>query len=135
MHRGISDIAAELMLILVVLAVGGAFLGYYYAALSRYETALGNGYEYLQYIVPVSAWSSGGRVYATFAVGPYGARLVSVLVNSSVTSCNVTVNGAAYRLPADLPANAVGYVSCSWSGPGVVTLATTSGEVSVYAGP
>ncbi|MGC9112278.1 hypothetical protein [Acidilobus sp.] len=133
--RGISDEVAELMLILVVLAVGGAFLSYYYVTLTQYEGSVGNGYEYLQYLVPMSAWSAGDQVYATFSTGPYGVRLLNVLVNSSPASCNVTVGGVAYKLPADLPAASMGYVSCRWSGPGLVTLVTGSGEVSVYAGP
>ncbi len=135
-RRSVSNIVAELMLILVTLAAGFLFLGYYYSALSQYTSQTSvSAFKYLQYLEPSMAWYSDGHIYVTFYTSPYGVEVYYVTINESQASCLIKVGSNTYRLPALLPASSMGYVLCNSSGPGTVTIGTGGGEVSVYAGP
>jgi len=57
--RSISDVVAEILLILVVLAVGTGFLAYYLYYLSYYNSYSVNAFNQLAYLVPVMSSEAG----------------------------------------------------------------------------
>jgi len=138
--RSISDVVAEIMLILVVLGVGAGFLAYYLYYLSYYNSYSVNAFNQLAYLVPVMSSERGNYLVVAFYTGPYGISLYQVLVNSTPASCTVELGNRNYTTPVTLPAYQMAEVYCPYNAssgaPVEVTLVTNSGEYEVMvSGP
>jgi len=138
--RSISDVVAEILLILVVLAVGTGFLAYYLYYLSYYNSYSVNAFNQLAYLVPVMSSEQGNYLVVAFHTGPYGISLYQVLVNSTPASCTVELGQRNYTTPVTLPAYQMAEVYCPYKAssgaPVEVTLVTNSGEYEVMvSGP
>jgi hypothetical protein len=68
--RSISDVVAEILLILVVLAVGTGFLAYYLYYLSYYNSYSVNAFNQLAYLVPVMSSEQGNYLVVPSTRGP-----------------------------------------------------------------
>jgi len=104
--RSISDVVAEVLLILVVLGVGAGFLAYYLYYLSYYNSYSVNAFNQLAYLVPVMSSERGNYLVVAFYTGPYGISLYQVLVNSTPASCTVKLGNRKLHdpgHPAGLP--------------------------------
>ncbi|MGC9209750.1 MAG: hypothetical protein ACP5FT_00535 [Acidilobus sp.] len=130
-RRSISDVVAEILLILVVLSVGATLLGYYLYNLSSYESYRVNEFDELAYIVPVAGVASNGTIKVVFNTGPYGIEVYQVLVNGTPSDCMINVSDRYYTLPALLPAAQLAEVLCTGPSPAAVTIVTNSGEYEV----
>ncbi|MCG2881458.1 MAG: hypothetical protein L7G93_00710 [Acidilobus sp.] len=138
--RSISDVVAEILLILVVLGVGTGFLAYYLYYLSYYNSYSVNAFNQLAYLVPVMSSEQGNYLVVAFHTGPYGISLYQVLVNSTPASCTVELGQRNYTTPVTLPAYQMAEVYCPYKAssgaPVEVTLVTNSGEYEVMvSGP
>ena len=142
--KDISDVAAEILLIIITLAVGVSVLSYAVYLARTIESGGSSYLSYESYVVPMAAWTSGDKAFAAFETGPYGDELYQILVNGTPASCAVSVRTYGGQVvnyttfPALLPANAVAVASCplgSASGPAYVTIVTSSEEVEMVAQP
>ncbi|MCE4623392.1 MAG: hypothetical protein F7B11_01410 [Caldisphaeraceae archaeon] len=141
--RLVSDIVAEIMMILVVLAVGVIVIAY----LSSYSTSfiniinIKNSKQQLnikQYIIPMGAYIHNNTLYVIFNTGPWGEELYSVFINNSlINSCEVSYNNNGWHsLPYTLPQNTIAVIKCqNVSLPSSVTISYSGGEVEVEASP
>ena len=128
----------------MTLAVGVSLLSYA-AYIAGIIESRGTPYlAYESYVVPMAAWTSGGKAFAAFETGPYGDELYQILVNGTPASCLVSVRTYSGQiinytsLPTLLPANSVAVASCpigGASGPTYVTVVTSSEEVEMVAQP
>ncbi|MGC9071356.1 MAG: hypothetical protein ACP5HK_01465 [Acidilobus sp.] len=130
-RRAISDVVAEIILILVVLSVGVALLGYYLYGLSYYRSVQPSSFDQLAYIVPVTGVANGSRIIVVFDTGPYGIKIYSVLLNNTPVNCTIQIGQQNYTLPVLLPASELAEVVCSGNAPASVTIATNSGNYEV----
>ena len=136
-RRSVSDIAAEIILILVVLSIGATLVGYYLYQLSYYKSiARANGFDLLAYVVPVLGVFHNGSIEVVFDTGPYGVELYTVTINGTPASCTVKIGPQSYTTPALLPANEIAEAVCPGRAPALVTLVTNSGSYEVMvSGP
>ncbi len=137
----ISEVVAEVVLIMVTLSVGSVVLTYVLSQSSAVTSRHLNEQEYLGYVTPITATAIGGKVYLVVDTGPLGADLEQVLAGATPLQCNYTAIGPtgqelAGRLPFNAPANAIATITCGLpSSATEVYLVTNVGEVSVYVSP
>ena len=136
-RRSVSDIAAEIILILVVLSIGATLVGYFLYQLSYYRnSAQANSFDLLAYAVPVLGVFRNGSVEVVFDTGPYGVELYTVTINGTPVSCAIRIGSQNYTTPALLPANEVAEAVCPGRAPALVTLVTNAGSYEVMvSGP
>ncbi len=134
--RAISDVVAEVLLILVVLSIGAALLGYYLYQLSYYGNAQPSSFDQLAYAVPVVGLSNASGITIVFDTGPYGINLYAITVNNSPANCTIKVGPQNFTTPVLLPANELVEAECNSKAPALVTLVTNAGSYEVrVSGP
>lgn len=136
-RRSVSDVAAEIILILVVLSIGATLLGYYLYQLNYYRNgAQASSFDQLAYVVPVIGVTEKGYIKVIFDTGPYGIDLYSITVNGSPANCTIGLGPQNYTVPVLLPANELAVAICPGQAPAYVTLVTNSGSYEVrVSGP
>ncbi len=141
--RSVSNIVAEIMMILITLAVGFTLIVYLSSEAGGFVSAVNNNNNQAQlalqqYIIPMGSYIHGGNLYFIFNTGPLGAQINSVYINNTlINSCVISFNGKSYALPHYLPPDAIAVINCSnvKSLTSIVTVAYNGGEVYAMANP
>ncbi|MGC8573437.1 MAG: hypothetical protein C0172_04345 [Caldisphaera sp.] len=141
--RSVSNIVAEIMMILITLAVGFTLIVYLSSAAGGFVslTNSNNNQAQLalqQYIVPMGSYISNGNLYFIFNSGPMGAQINSVYINSTlINTCSILFNKTSYSLSHYIPPDAVAVIKCTnvKSVTSLVTVSYSGGEVYAMANP
>jgi FlaG/FlaF family flagellin (archaellin) len=141
--RAISDIVAEIMMILVTLAIGFVLIAYLSSSAGSFVSLVNSNsnkeqLNLQQYIVPMGSYVNKSNLYIIFNTGPMGEEVYNVYINSTlINTCQVSYKNNWYSLPANLPSNAVAVIKCSniKNSPLLVTISYSGGEVEIEANP
>ncbi|AFZ70968.1 hypothetical protein Calag_1251 [Caldisphaera lagunensis DSM 15908] len=142
-NRAVSNIVAEIMMILITLAIGFTLIVYLSSAAGGFISLTNSNNNQAQislqqYIVPMGSYISNGNLYFIFNSGPMGAQINSVYINNTlINSCSILFNKTSYSLPHYIPPDAVAIIKCTnvKSLPSIITVAYSGGEVYAMANP